>query len=109
MTFLEAQYLKQKAQESKNLGAKFFLVQTLKTLKQIIMFLWLAITILANQRIHRFKDRGIIGDYKTKTKSLGKFHYRIEINTELTGMQATHLLGNLFPKKLRRFRRRFHD
>ena len=68
-----------------------------------------AITILVNQQLHRFKDRGAIGDYKTKTKRLGKYHYRIEINSELTGMQATHLLGNLFPKQLRRFRRWFHD
>ena len=68
-----------------------------------------AITILVNQQLHRFKDKGAIGDYKTKTKRLGKFHYRIEINSELTGMQATHLLGNLFPKQLRRLRRWFHD
>jgi len=68
-----------------------------------------AITILVNQQMHRFKDKGAIGDYKTKTKRLGKFHYRIEINSELTGMQATHLLGNLFPKQLSRFRRWFHD
>ena len=68
-----------------------------------------AITILANQQLHRFKENGTIGDYKTKTKRLGKFHYRIEINSELTGMQATHLLGNLFPKQISRFRRWFHE
>ena len=68
-----------------------------------------AITILVNQQMHRFKDKGLIEDYRTKTKRLGKFHYRIEINSELTGMQATHLLGNLFPKRLKRFRRWFND
>src|SRR5665647_58053 len=66
-----------------------------------------AITILVNQQLHRFKDKNAIGDYKTKTKRLGKYHYRIEINSELTGFQATHLLGNIFPKQLRRFRRWF--
>jgi hypothetical protein len=68
-----------------------------------------AITVLMNQQLHRFKEAGAIGDYKTKTKRLGKFHYRIEINLDLTGIQAIHLLGNLFPKQLSRFRRWFHD
>lgn len=68
-----------------------------------------AITVLMNQQLHRFKEAGAIGDYKTHTKRLGKFHYRIEIDLDLTGMQAIHLLGNLFPKQLSRFRRWFHD
>jgi hypothetical protein len=68
-----------------------------------------AITVLMNQQLHRFKKGGSIGDYKTHTKRLGKFHYRIEINLDLTGMQAVHLLTNLFPKQLSRFRRWFHD
>ena len=68
-----------------------------------------AITILMNQQLHKFKDAGRIENYKTKTKRLGKFHYRIEIDLDLTGMQAVHLLANLFPKQLSRFRRWFHD
>ena len=68
-----------------------------------------AITILMNQQLHKFKEAGAIGNYKTKTKRLGKYHYRIEINLDLTGMQAIHLLANLFPKQLSRFRRWFHD
>jgi hypothetical protein len=68
-----------------------------------------AITILMNQQLHRFKETGTIGNYKTKTKRLGKYRYRIEIDLDLTGMQAIHLLGNLFPKQLSRFRRWFHD
>jgi hypothetical protein len=68
-----------------------------------------AITILMNQQLHRFKEAGAIGDYKTKTKRLGKFHYHIEVNLDLTGIQAIHLLANLFPKQLSRFRRWFHD
>ena len=67
-----------------------------------------AITILMNQQLHRFKEAGSIGDYKTKTKRLGKFHYRIEIDLTLTGMQAIHLLSNLFPGQFKRFRRWFH-
>jgi hypothetical protein len=68
-----------------------------------------AITALMNQQLHRFKETGAICNYKTHTKRLGKYHYRIEINLDLTGKQAIHLLSNLFPKQLSRFRRWFHD
>ncbi len=68
-----------------------------------------AITALMNQQLRRYKDAGTIGKYKTHTKRLGKYHYRIEMDLDLTGMQAVHLLGNLFPKQLSRFRRWFHD
>jgi hypothetical protein len=68
-----------------------------------------AITVLMNQQLHRFKERGAIGDYKTHTKRLGKYHYRIEMNLDVTGMQTVHLLGNLFPQQFSRFRRWFHD
>jgi len=68
-----------------------------------------AITVLMNQQLHKYKEAGAIGNYKTKTKRLGKFHYRIEINLDVTGMQAIHLLANLFPNQLSQFRRWFHD
>jgi hypothetical protein len=68
-----------------------------------------AITVLMNQQLHRFKEAGNVGKYKTHTKRLGKFHYRIEIDLDLTGMQTIHLLSNLFPKQLSRFRRWFHE
>jgi hypothetical protein len=68
-----------------------------------------AITALMNQQLHRYKETGAIGGYKTHTKRLGKYHYRIVMDLDLTGMQAAHLLGNLFPKQLSRFRRWFHD
>ncbi|MGD0643317.1 MAG: hypothetical protein ABSA75_00235 [Candidatus Bathyarchaeia archaeon] len=68
-----------------------------------------AITVLMNQQLHKFKDTGAIGNYKTRTKRIGKFHYRIQIDLDLTGMQAIHLMGNLFPSQLKRFRRWFHD
>lgn len=68
-----------------------------------------AITVLVNQRLHRFKEAGAIGEYKAHTKRLGKFHYRIVIDLDLTGMQAVHLLSNLFPTQLSTFRRWYHD
>jgi hypothetical protein len=68
-----------------------------------------AITALMNQQLHRYKQAGIIGEYKAHTKRLGKYHYRIVMDLDLTVMQAVHLLSNLFPKQLSRFRRWFHD
>ena len=68
-----------------------------------------AITLLMNQQLHRFKEGGVIGGYKAHTKRLGRFHYRIEIDLDLTGMQTVHLLTNLFPNQLSGFRRWFHD
>ncbi len=68
-----------------------------------------AITALMNQQLHKYKQAGVIGEYKAHTKRLGKYHYRIVIDLDLTGMQAVHLLSNLFPKQLSRFRRWFHD
>jgi len=68
-----------------------------------------AITVLMNQQLRRFKDSGTIGNYRTKTKRLGKYHYRIELDLDVTGLQAIHLLTNLFPRQLSRFRRWFHD
>ena len=68
-----------------------------------------AITVLMNQQLHRFKEAGAIGNYKTHTKRLGKFHYRIQMDLEVTGLQAIHLLSNMFPSQLSRFRRWFHD
>ena len=68
-----------------------------------------AITLLINQQLHRFRDAEAIGKYKTHTKRLGKFHYRIEIDLDLTGKQAIHLMTNLFPQQLYQYRRWFHD
>ncbi len=68
-----------------------------------------AITILANQNLHKFKDSRVICDYKTHAIRLGKYHYRIEVDLDLTGMQAAHLLGNLFSNQLSAFRRWFYD
>ncbi len=68
-----------------------------------------AIVVLVNQQLHRYKDAGAIDDYKTKAKRLGRYHYRIEVDLDVTGMQTIHLLGNLFPRQLNRYRRWFHD
>ncbi len=68
-----------------------------------------AIVVVMNQQLHRYKEGGIIGDYKTHAKRLGKYHYRIEVDLDVTGAQAVHLLVNLFPNRLSVLRRWFHD
>jgi hypothetical protein len=68
-----------------------------------------AITLYINQQLHRYKEGGVIGNYKTHTKRLGKYHYRIEMDFDLTGKQATHLLANIFPKQLSKYGRWFHE
>ncbi len=68
-----------------------------------------AITVLMNRQLRQFKQADAISNYKTHTKRLGKFHYRIQIDLDVTGLQALHLLSNLFPNQLSRFRRWFHD
>ena len=68
-----------------------------------------AITLLVNRQMAKFKNIGAIGKYKTVTKRLGRFHYRIQIELDLTGLQAVHLLTNLFPNQLKGVRRWFHD
>ncbi len=67
------------------------------------------IVIVMNQQLHRFKEAGAICDYKTHAKRLGKFHYLIELDLDVSGMQALHLLTNLFPNQLSWVRRWFHD
>jgi len=68
-----------------------------------------AITVLMNRELRKYKEAGAVENYKTKSKRLGKFHYRVEIVLDVTGMQAIHLLGNLFPNQLSWFRRWLHD
>lgn len=59
-----------------------------------------AITVYINQQLHRFKEEGAIGNYKTHTHRLGKYHYRIEVDLDLTGGQAKYLLQNVFPTQI---------
>ena len=67
------------------------------------------IVVVLNRQLSKYKDEGAIEGYKTKAKRLGKYHYFLEVDLDVTGMQSIHLLNNLFPRQLSRFRRWFHD
>jgi hypothetical protein len=68
-----------------------------------------AISLLLYQQLHRYREEGIISNYKSHTKRLGKYHYRIEVDLDVTDRQALHLLANVFPKQFRRYGRWFYD
>ena len=47
----------------------------------------------------------MIGDYKAKTSRLGKFHYRVEVDMDLTGEQAFRVVDDLLPERVKHGRR----
>ena len=67
-----------------------------------------AISFYLNRRLGELKNRGRISDYKTHTKRLGKFHYRIDMDLDLTGKQAYDFLNDMLPNQLNFVRRWFN-
>jgi hypothetical protein len=57
------------------------------------------------QRLKEWKKQGLISEFKTKTRRLGKFHYKIEVDLDVTSKQAFHVLDDLLPNQLRSVRR----
>jgi hypothetical protein len=57
------------------------------------------------RRLQNWKNRGIIDDYKVITKRAAKFHYRIEVNLELTPQQAKRIMGDTLIRTLRKLGR----
>ena len=60
-----------------------------------------AISFYLGRRLNELKDEGLISGYKSRTRRLGKFHYRIEIDLDVTSRQALHLLNDLLPDQLK--------
>jgi hypothetical protein len=46
-------------------------------------------------RLKSLKQRGLILDYKTKTRRLGKLHYKIAVDVDLTQQQTALILREL--------------
>ncbi len=63
-----------------------------------------AITYFLTRRLDRLKDQNKIIGYKTRTRRLGKFHYEIELDLDLTGEQASQIISDALPKQLKRMR-----
>jgi hypothetical protein len=50
------------------------------------------------QRLKEWQEQGRICEFETKTKRLGKFHYKIMLDLDVTSAQARQLLEGLLPK-----------
>ena len=46
------------------------------------------------------KKFGLISDFSSKTKRLGRFHYLIVVDLDLTPNQTLDLIQKIFPSKL---------
>ena len=64
-----------------------------------------AISYFLTRKLKELKEQGLISEFKTKIRRLGKFHYKIEIDFDLTEKQAYYVLGELFPNQLKGVRR----
>jgi hypothetical protein len=64
-----------------------------------------AISYFLSRRLKELKKTGLISQFKTKIRRLGRFHYKIEVNFDLTRSQAHHALARWLPDKLKGVRR----
>jgi len=44
------------------------------------------------RKLKEWKRKGVIDGYKVKTKRVGKFHYRIDVDLDFTPQQANWIL-----------------
>ena len=51
------------------------------------------------------KQQGKISEYNAQTRRLGRFHYKIDVDLDLTGEQAFHVVDDMLPKQLKHLRR----
>jgi hypothetical protein len=63
------------------------------------------ISYFLSRRLSQLKQQGKISEYNAQTKRLGKFHYNIQIDLDLTGEQAFHVVDDMLPKQLKHIRR----
>jgi hypothetical protein len=68
-----------------------------------------AITVYLNQQLHRYQEQGLICEYKTHAKRLGKYHYQIQVDLDVTGRQAAYLLRNFSRGQISGFGRWLYD
>jgi hypothetical protein len=64
-----------------------------------------AISYFLTRKLKELKEQGLISEFKTKIRRLGKFHYRIEIDFDLTEKQTNYVLDELLPNQLKSVRR----
>jgi hypothetical protein len=55
------------------------------------------------QALKNRKQRNIILEYKTRTKRIGKFHYKTQIDIDLNSKQAAYILDD-WKKKIKKLK-----
>lgn len=63
------------------------------------------VSFLVGRRLKEWKNKGLIDDYEAKTKRIGKFHYKIYLDLDLTPEQASRILRGTLIQALKRIRR----
>jgi len=64
-----------------------------------------AISYYISRRLDQLRQQGLISDYRAKTSRLGKFHYKVEVDMDLTGKQAFYVVDDLLPRRFKHIRR----
>ena len=63
------------------------------------------VSFVVGRKLKEWKKKGLIDYYKTKTKRIGKFHYKIYLDLGLTPEQASRILRDPLIQALKRIRR----
>lgn len=63
------------------------------------------VSFLLRRKLKEWKNEGLIDGYNTKTKRIGKFHYKIYLDLDLTSGQAGRILRDTLIQALKRIRR----
>ena len=56
------------------------------------------VSFLLARKLKEWKNKRLIDDYKTKTRRIGKFHYKIDMDVDLTPEQAKNMVRRLIVK-----------
>jgi len=60
------------------------------------------VSFFLGRKLKEWKNRRLIDDYKAKTKRIGKFHYKIDVDLSLTSEQVRNVIAGLVTKSNQR-------
>jgi hypothetical protein len=60
------------------------------------------ISFLIKRRLRRLKNNGLLLGYRTRTKRIGRLHYRLDVELDLTVEQASRLLRQMIGQLVKR-------
>lgn len=63
------------------------------------------VSFFLKRELREWKDKRLINDYKAKTKRIGKFHYKMDMDLDLTPEQLRHLLRRTWSTIFKEIRR----